>query len=78
MRKLDDQLDEFGFQSKPGSTKGRMYSSRFYHKEIKMVIKNLILELINEASNAVDHDNRHTVYGFDLLNSQLRKKVEEL
>lgn len=78
---LDDQLDEFGFQSKPGSTKGRMYSSRFYHKELKMVIKNLMLELIGEDSKfraPEDELDRGIQIGYDTLRAELREKVEDL
>ena len=46
---IDETLDCIGFASKPGSTKGRMYSSRFYHKELKMFIKQLIATKETEA-----------------------------
>lgn len=35
---LAEILDELGFASKPGSTKGRQYSSRFYHTELMKVL----------------------------------------
>lgn len=37
-KQLAETLDEMGFAHKPGSTKGRMYSSRFYHAELIKVI----------------------------------------
>lgn len=80
---LDEQLDEFGFQSKPGSTKGRMCSSRFYHKELKMVIKNLMLELIDEMYELgiTDLELRQHQQGVEIpviSKTELRQKVEEL
>lgn len=50
MSKLDDDLDELSLPPhKPGSTKGRMYSSRFNHAELKRYIKALMLELIDDT-----------------------------
>lgn len=68
MSKLDEILDWY---TRPVN-KQEFLSTR------KNAIKELFLELVKDAGGAVDHDNRHTIYGFDLLNSQLRKKIEEL
>jgi hypothetical protein len=46
---IDEMLDEWGFSSKPGSQKGRMYSSRFYHVELKKQILQLFQIAITEA-----------------------------
>jgi hypothetical protein len=43
---LDELLDDLGFANKPGSQKGRMYSSRFYHAELKAAINAKITELV--------------------------------
>jgi len=42
---IEDSLDELGFAHKPGSSKGRQYSSRFYHAELR----DYILQLIDSA-----------------------------
>jgi len=45
---IAEQLLEMGFANKPGSTKGRMFSMRFYNKELEQYI----LALITEANKA--------------------------
>lgn len=73
MSRLDEMLDDWGFASKPGSTKGRIYSSRFYHAELKKEIKSLILELVGEdETDHVHAGSRNS------LRSLLRQKVNEL
>lgn len=46
---IDEMLDEIGFGSKPGSTKGRMRSSRFYHTELKSAIRYLVHKQVTKA-----------------------------
>lgn len=81
IRTIDEILDELGFQSKPGSTKGRMYSSRFYHAELKQAIKDYIAkEIIGEDSKfrqPEDDLDRGIQIGYDTLRNEQRQRLEE-
>ena len=76
MNRLDEALDELGFAHKPGSTKGRMYSSRFYHKELKHYIVDLFLELIGGSQINVPY--KVTREARNQLRIELREKVKSL
>lgn len=83
MSVLDDNLNELGFGHKPGSTKGRMFSSRFYHPELKMMFKHLMLSLIDDMCELgiTDLELRQHQEGVEIpviSKTELRQKVSEL
>jgi len=83
---IEDSLDELGFAHKPGSSKGRQYSSRFYHAELR----DYILQLIDSAKRegAIEElkklpSNRHESSGYCnaefFIDSEDRwKRIKEL
>jgi hypothetical protein len=84
MSALDETLDQVGFASKPGSTKGRMYSSRFYHAELKHAFRHLMVFVLGAYSDYAISDPDMDAYkeGYnqgvaDVL-AELTSKVAQL